>query len=294
MNQRNFPQPQPSTNSLKDWLTIARGRLEHVSDNPALEAQMLASFVLSHPRSWLLSHLDTLIDSDKQEKLNSHLYKLTEGYPFAYITGEREFYGRKFVIKPGILVPRPETELLVETALEWLVVHPSCRSSLDVGCGSGCIAVSLAAECQGLSVVAIDIDPAVVKLTQQNAAMHHVDQNVLCLVGDLISPFKSKFDLICANLPYIPSGTLQGLAVTKFEPLLALDGGEDGLQIIDRLLVQAKSILSPGGLILMEIESTQGDCARQLALQYFPRSKIKLHLDLADHPRLLAIQSYPE
>jgi len=289
MNQRNWP--QPAINSLQNWLKTARSQLEPVSDAATLEAHMLASFVLAHPRSWLMAHSDTLIAAGELEILNSHLQKLVDGYPFAYITGEREFFGRKFAIQPGILVPRPETELLVETALQWLAFHPSRGAVIDVGCGSGCIAVSLAAECHWVKVCAVDIFPDAVRLTQRNAVTHHVNSNVLCLVGDLISAFNTKFDLICANLPYIPTRLLNGLAVTRFEPALALDGGENGLQIIDRLLKQAIQLISPGGLILLEIESSLGENSQQLALQYFPKSEVRLVRDLADHPRLIIIQS---
>lgn len=291
MNQKNSLQPQPSANSLENWLAAARSRLEPISDMASLEAQMLASFVLSRPRSWLLAHPNTLIEPDKLKILNSLLSKLADGYPFAYITGEREFFGRKFAVQPGILIPRPETELLVETALNWLANHPSQQTAVDIGCGSGCIAVSLAAECKALTLYAVDIDPAAVRLTQQNAFTHRVSSNVHCLVGDLMSPFRTKFDLICANLPYIPTTTLIGLAVSQYEPVLALDGGEDGLQIIDQLLKHAKKLLSPGGLILLEIESSQGESAPKLATKYFPQADIQLARDLADHSRLLVIQS---
>ncbi|MEI8132904.1 MAG: peptide chain release factor N(5)-glutamine methyltransferase, partial [Leptolinea sp.] len=243
------------------------------------------------PRAWLLAHPDTMIAAGELKILNSYLQKLVDGCPFAYITGEREFFGRKFAIQPGILVPRPETELLVETALQWLAGHPSHRAVVDVGCGSGCIAISLAAECPGITICAVDIFPDAVRLTQRNAGMHQVNSNVLCLVGDLIATFNTKFDMICANLPYIPTRLLNGLAVTRFEPALALDGGENGLQIIDRLLKQAVRLISPGGLILLEIESAQGESAQQLALQYFPQSEVRLVRDLADHPRLVIIQT---
>ncbi|MEI8131744.1 MAG: hypothetical protein WCG34_04875, partial [Leptolinea sp.] len=117
MNQKNWP--QPAINSLENWLKTAHSQLEPVCDAPSLEAHMLASFVLARPRAWLLAHPDTMIAAGDLEILNSHLQKLVDGFPFAYLTGEREFYGRKFAVQHGILVPRPETELLVETALQW-------------------------------------------------------------------------------------------------------------------------------------------------------------------------------
>jgi release factor glutamine methyltransferase len=290
MNQKNWP-PLAAIKPLKDWLADARRQLEPISDAPALEAQMLASYVLSRPRSWLLAHSETAIEIGKLEILNAHLHQLAEGYPFAYITGEQEFFGRKFAVKPGILVPRPETEILVEFALKWLAEHPEGRTAVDVGCGSGCISISLAADCRDLSVVAVDIDPEAVWLTKHNALSHHAAETVLCLVGDLLSPINTKFDLVCANLPYIPTGKLEKLAVTRFEPVLALDGGKDGLQLIERLIKQLKTLLATGGIILLEIESSQGESAPQIASKYFPRSEIHIVKDLAGLSRLMVIQS---
>jgi release factor glutamine methyltransferase len=232
-----------------------------------------------------------VIDIDKLEILNEYLLQLADGYPFAYITGEREFFGRKFALKPGILVPRPETEILVEVALKWLADHPESRKAVDVGCGSGCISISLVADCPNLSVTAVDIDPEAVWLTKHNALSHHAAETVLCLVGDLLTPINTKFDLICANLPYIPTGKLEKLAVTRFEPVLALDGGTDGLQLIERLIEQSKTLLAVGGIILLEIESSQSESAPQIAKKYFPRSEIHIVKDLAGLSRLMVIQS---
>ena len=164
---------------------------------------------------------------------------MVDGYPFAYITGVREFFGRTFEIRPGLLVPRPETELLVEFAIDWLRVRPAMRSAVDVGCGSGSIAVTLAAEIPDLHVEAIDIDPLAVQVTTLNAVKHGVSQRVHAFEGDLLSGVQPTFDLICANLPYIPSETVLNLPASRHEPVLALDGGPDGLRLIDTLLEQS-------------------------------------------------------
>lgn len=289
MNQKNLP--LPVNRPIKDWLATASRKLKPASESPFLEAQMLAAFVLQKPRSWLFAHLETSIDEAALQIMDQHLIKMAQGYPFAYICGEREFFGHVFEIHPGILVPRPETEMLVEVALEWLKLRPDCRQVLDIGCGSGCIAVSLAAEISDLVVTAIDIDPAAVALTNHNANKHQVGSRVNSVNGDLMDQISGEFDLICANLPYIPSGTLKDLVITRYEPILALDGGPDGLRLIEKLLYQADNHLSPGGLILLEIESTRGKLAFEMASAVYPDANIEVLTDLAGHPRLLSIQT---
>ncbi len=213
-----------------------------------------------------------------------------EGYPFAYFTGEREFYGRMMDVRPGLLVPRPETELLVEQAIRWLTNHPERRSAVDVGCGTGCIAVTLAAEIPDLLIDASDVDALALQVTNLNVTKHKVQSQVAVFHGSLLAFGQRQYDLICANLPYIPSATVKDLPAARFEPVLALDGGLDGLRLIETLLHQAVGRLRSNGLILLEIEASQGKTAPDLAARYFPAATILLHRDLAGLPRLLSIQ----
>lgn len=289
MNQNAYPQPHQS-NTVGSWLEYSRSVLIPASENPAIEAQMIASHVLSKPRSWLMAHPEFVLDDSTQQALNSNLNSVVNGYPFAYITGEREFFGRRFEIRPGLLVPRPETELLVETAIQWMKMHPTRRAVVDVGCGSGCIAVTLAAEIRDAQIDAIDIDPLAVQITHQNAQLHGVSRRINAVQGNLLINSQGTYDLICANLPYIPSGTLLNLPAARFEPTLALDGGPDGLRLMDALLKQSIERLLPGGLILLEIEASQGESVPLLAKTYFPGADIHLHTDLAGLPRLVSIQ----
>jgi release factor glutamine methyltransferase len=286
----NGSPPQTSTDILGDWLRESGQRLGTVSDSPALEAQMAAGYALDKPRSWILAHPETRISADQLARLNEVVNLLADGCPFAYITGVREFYGREFEVRPGLLVPRPETELLVETAIAWLHAHSHRRLAVDVGCGTGCIAVTLAAEISDLLVEAVDCDPLAVEITRQNVEKLNVSNSVRVSQGDLLSDLPGPFDLFCANLPYIPTSTVENLPAARHEPRLALDGGPDGLRLVEQLLCQAVSRMLPGGLILLEIEASQGQSAVGLSRQYFPGAEITLHNDLAGLPRLVSIQ----
>jgi release factor glutamine methyltransferase len=289
MNLNDCPLPQPTTSRLGDWLKNAGHQMESVSGTPALEAQMAACYVLGKPRTWIIAHPEIVIPADKLARLTEVLALLAVGYPFAYITGEREFFGRLFEVRPGLLVPRPETEMLVETAINWLHAHPEKRSVVDVGCGTGCIAVTLAAEINTLQVEALDIDPLALETTRNNAERLGT-ANLVVKKSDLLAGFTGMIDLICANLPYVPSKTVDTLPAARHESRLALDGGPDGLRLIETLLDQAASKLLPGGLILLEIETSQGQAAQVMARQYFPEAEISLRHDLAGHPRLVSIQ----
>ncbi len=290
MKPNDWP-PPPRIKTLGNWLDEAHCRMSACSDSPLLDAQSLAAHVLKKTRAWLLAHPEQIIPESDISVLNSLLDGLQAGQPLAYLTGEREFYGRVFIVHPGLLVPRPETELLIEISLDWLKKNPDRHFAVDAGCGTGCIAVTLAAENRDLNVDAIDVEPLAVETTRENAKRHEVMDRLNPIVGNLLLSTRKKYDLICANLPYIPSETLPSLAVTRFEPALALDGGPDGLRLIESLLEQAVDHLRPGGLITLEIEASQGESAPQLAHQYFPTSQIDLHPDLANLPRLVTIQN---
>jgi release factor glutamine methyltransferase len=164
-----------------------------------------------------------------------------------------------------------------------------------VGTGSGCIAVSLAVHTPSLRIIATDRSLPALLVAQQNVRRHAVMERIDLIQCDLLSPFPLSpnplfFDLICANLPYIPSNSLPGLAVARREPLLALDGGVDGLETIGDLLQQAPARLAPGGLLLLEIEAGQGEAAYRLASQAFPLAKVQLLPDLAGRDRLISIE----
>jgi release factor glutamine methyltransferase len=260
------------------------------SDSPSLDAQTLLAKVLGQTRAWLLTHPEAILSVSQTAEFGSCLVRLQAGEPLPYVLGEWEFYGRSFEVEPCVLIPRPETELLIEQAVRWLRTHPGRRQAADLGSGSGCIAVTLAAEISDLAIMAVDLSARALEVTRRNCIRYGVETRVTCVRGDLLAPLGKALDLIAANPPYIPSETLKDLEVVKHEPRLALDGGMDGLDVIRRILSGSVRWLAPGGLLLVEIEAGQGTIVRGLAQKAFPRANIQIRADLAGHDRLLVLE----
>ncbi len=275
------------TDSLKD---VSR-RLASLTETPGLDAQVLLAFICKKDRSWILAHPEYNLNPEETLRLAEAMVQLSAGVPLPYVIGEWEFFGLPFKINPDVLIPRPETELLVETAIEWLNKHPERRRAAEAGTGSGCISVSLAFHVPDLNIIATDISREAATTARKNAGIHQVQSCLRVLENDLLEGLDGPFDLICANLPYIPRTTLRKLPIFEREPTLALDGGEDGLDIITALLKQINGKLAPNGLALLEIEAGQGEQAKSLAAKIMPDADISVLPDLAGHPRLLVIQS---
>ena len=280
--------------TIQNLVETIHNRLTSKSDSPALDAQVLLSHVMGKPRSWILAHPEAEPTNDQQKILETDIKRVENGEPLPYVIGHWEFYGLEFKITPDTLIPRPETELLVEEALKWLQDHPGKSRVVDIGTGSGCIAISLAANMPDLQVVATDISSAALAIASSNAKMHRVEEQIEFVRADLLSIRQETFNLICANLPYIPTKTLESLEIYEREPTLALDGGPDGLSLIRRLLPQAAQNLVSGGLLLLEIETSLGKETVKLAQESFPTADIFLLSDLAGHNRLLCIQTADE
>ncbi len=271
-------------------LRASAGRIP--GDTPRLEAEVLLAHVLDRSRGWLLAHPETHLAPGEQAEFERGQARLAEGEPLAYLTGRREFFGLDFLVNQHVLVPRPETELLVEHALAACSVEREgwrAERVADVGTGSGCIAVALAVHVPGVEIVATDISAEALAVARRNAERHGVLERIDFRQGDLLQPLAEPVDLLCANLPYVDTDELAGLEVARHEPRLALDGGRGGLTCIERLLADAPRCVNPGGLILLEIGATQGEAAAALARAAFPEAKIKIHNDLASLPRLLII-----
>ncbi len=280
-----------TTSSSGAWLQQARQQLSAAAEQPSLEAQALLAHVLSKPKSWLLAHPDYDLSPDQFERLQDLLRRRCAGEPLPYLLGHWEFYGLDFIVTPQVLIPRPETELLVEEALRWIGQNPRPLRGVDVGTGSGCIAVSLAKHSPNLHLTAVDISLPALRVARQNVARHGVSGRVSLFQSDLLAASSGPFDLVCANLPYIPSAKLAGLDVARREPALALDGGPDGLRLIERLLVESASRLSPAALLLLEIESGHGEAALELARRLYPAAISSIMNDYAGNPRLLRIDT---
>lgn len=246
-------------------LYTARNRLAPESESASLDAQVLLAEALGVDRAYLLAHGDALLTSDQSARFAALVTRRAAGEPVAYILGRKAFYDREFIVTPAVLIPRPETELLLERALAFAQSRPR-TAAVDVGTGSGALAVTLAALCPTADVHAVDISPAALDVARRNADLHAAP--VTFHQGDLLGPLLAQgitVDLLMANLPYVASGDLPALAVSRFEPPLALDGGPDGLGLVRRLLAQAPAALNPGALVLLEIGADQGAAALALA-----------------------------
>ena len=260
------------------------------SDTPRLDSQVLLSEILEKSRSWIISHPEVHLTKDQNKRLSIAMDKLNNGIPLPYILGKWEFYNLEFKINPNVLIPRPETELLVDKAIQWLNSNPKSRHAADIGTGSGCIAISLLVNIPDLFLDATDISSDAISVARSNSKKHNVEERINIYQVDLFTDRKKKYNLITANLPYIPSQTLKDLKIFGKEPTIALDGGPSGFEEINRFLDEGKNHLASGGLMLIEIESNQGNRAIETAKRYFPEAEISLQTDLAGFDRLICIQ----
>lgn len=276
--------------TLSQALKNSTESLVEVSDTPNLDAQTLLAHHIDRSRAWILAHPEECLTDTSHQIFQRDIIKLTEGIPLPYVLGKWEFFGFDFSLTKDTLIPRPETELLIEHAVDWLDLHPEKRWAADVGTGSGCIAVTLAKIKPRLTVVATDISHPALIVGQKNASYHNVANRVHLLQSDFLSSVAQRFDLICANLPYIPTMVLPTLKVFRGEPKLALDGGADGLDLIRSFLEIAPHQVASGGCLLLEIEQSQGTATRGLAHRAFPLAEISVEKDLAGLDRLVKIQ----
>ena len=242
--------------SVSEALKQGRQALVSISETPFLDVQLLLAHALTRKKEWVLAHPEHPLSTQELTTFEDYLGRLASGEALPYLLGSWEFYGRSFHVTADVLIPRPETELLIENALDFLRSHPKARLCADIGTGSGCIAISLALEIPDLHVIAVDVSPSAIEVARVNTRKHGVDDRVKLIVSDLLRPFDFRFGLICANLPYIPSERLQRLAVAEREPDLALDGGMDGLAVIRRLARELPEWLAPGGRALLEVDSS--------------------------------------
>ncbi len=284
---------KPTELNLGDFLRKTSPEITQLVELPQQTLLVLLSHVLEQPQTWILSHPEVELSAMQQTELTALVARLKQGEPLPYLTGRQEFFGLSFEVSPAVLIPRPETELLVETALRWLRSHPTANSAIDVGTGSGCIAVSLAINAPTLQIVATDISAEALAIAQRNVQFHHVEDRITFQEADLISAELGHFDLICANLPYVPTSKLGEVNSLPYEPALALDGGQDGLTLIKRCLDLAPAHIHTPGLLLFEIEASTGITALTLARKAFPQAKVTLLPDLAGKERLLTIELEP-
>ncbi|MCL5108913.1 MAG: peptide chain release factor N(5)-glutamine methyltransferase [Chloroflexi bacterium] len=260
-------------------------------------AELLLAHSLRRDRAHLYAHSDEPLDRHAVRRWRGYLRRALGHEPVAYITHSREFYGLDFYVDRRVLIPRPETELLVAETLAWARRFAERESSLpslvDVGTGSGAIAVALAAQLPGARLYAVDLSTAALAVARRNAVRHGVAERIVLLPGSLLQPLPEAVDLIVANLPYVSEAEMAQLAanVARHEPRSALAGGPEGLDLIRHLLAEAPAQLRPGGAIFLEIGAAQGESALNLARASFPAAAVAVLPDLAGLPRLLRIET---
>lgn len=280
-------------------LTQARQTSSLSLEHPRLDVQILLSYVLEQERSYLYAYPERELSNEQELRWQELISRRAQGEPVAYLIGKKAFFGLDFQVDRRVLIPRPETELLVEQALML------CRERLerqqvpivaDIGTGSGAIPISLAVhEARLPSVYASDISPEALAVARLNCRHYHVEDRVHLLQGDLLSPLPEPVDLLLANLPYV--GTTEQAVMTSdvlnYEPGLALFSGPEGLDLLERLLAEARQekYLRSGAILLLEIGYRQGAVLSRLASKFWPRATITLQADYAGWDRVLKIET---
>jgi len=281
---------------LAEALAAARRRLAAAGIEDAdLEAEVLLRHVLGWQRHQLYTHLQDDLTPTHDAGFDALIERRRAHEPTAYIVGHKEFYGLELETAPVALIPRPETELLVEEALRAARAGAQARSPLiaDVGCGCGAIAVALAYHLPDAVVYALDLSDEALALAARNASRLGLSQRIRFLPGDLLDPLPEPVDIIVANLPYVKSGDWETLPpeIRDHEPRAALDGGPTGTEVVERLLRQAPSRLRRGGVLLAEIAWDEGERVQEIARECFAGARIAVRKDLAGLDRLLVLES---
>ena len=279
--------------NLKETLNATGETLKKTgSPDAKLEAEVLIRHVLGIDRATFFRDFEELVTDSVSQLLYDLVVSRLRREPLNYITGFREFYGLSFEVSDSVLIPRQETELLVETVISLARSRPKHEIKIcDVGTGSGAIAISLAVNLPFAEITAIDISQSALDIADTNRRTHGVYNRVALRRGNLLEPVDFKPEIIVSNPPYIPMGDLSLLQPEiQYEPRVALDGGTDGLELIRGLLSQSLDKVSSSGAILFEIDSSQENSARILAREYFPNSHISVLDDLSGSSRAILIE----
>jgi len=276
-------------------LYLAKHKLSAANIEDAfLEAEFLLCHVLGISKAQLYSQPERALNSAQMRKLRHLILRRLHHEPMAYILGSCEFYGIDFYVNQDALIPRPETELLVEEAIEFARRNFTLGRQLtiaDIGTGSGAVAVSLAVALPQAKIYATDISPSALRVAKTNCRRHKVDGRITLLCGDLLEPLPKQVDMVVANLPYVRNGDMKTLSqeITSFEPMTALAGGEDGLANIRRLLCQLPGKVYPGGCILLEIGQGQARAVGSLINSHFPQANTRPIADLSGIARVIKV-----
>lgn len=253
--------------------------------SPRMNAELLLMFTLGCDRAYLFAHPERELTGDERSRYDAALGERCRGVPAQYITGHQEFWGMDLIVGPAVLIPRPETEHLVEAVIELSRDLPAARI-VDVGTGSGCIALALARELSSAEIHATDISPVALEIARANAARHQLENRVHFRRADLLEGLAGEFDVIVSNPPYVGESeedTVQ-LEVRRFEPRSAVFAGPIGTEVIERLIPQADTALRPAGWFVMEISGTIADRVRRLLERWVD---VEVIPDLQSIPRVV-------
>ena len=261
-----------------------------------IEARILLGHILMMSPAQLYTEPERTLNQKQVNILQQLIERRLRREPAAYIVKHKEFYGTGFYVDSRVLIPRPETETLVEEALEFAISRTNHSSSstkpllvADVGTGCGAIAISLALNIPGIKIYATDISPSALDVARLNCEHHNVVEKITLLEGNLLEPVPEPVDLIAANLPYIKGPELACLSpeICNYEPRVAIDGGQDGLSQIRQLLKQAKGKIHPEGLLLLEIGQKQEKSVVSIINHYFPKASHEFVTDLSGTKRMV-------
>ena len=273
--------------TIKETLHLAVRQLaQQKIDTARLDAEILLAHCLQQSRTWLFAHNTDVLSPQIERQYRNLIARRAKFEPVAYLIGTRDFFGLSFVVSPSVLIPRPETEILVEQALARL---PKNAILADVGTGSGCIATACAHYAPSARVIATDISAEAIAVARQNIARHNVSVRVSVIQADLLDGIVGKFDAILSNPPYVARDEwdIMPVDVKGFEPHRALFSANSGLAHIEQLLANASKKLKPRGFILIEIGFSQGEKALSLAKKYHPSAQFSILQDLAGKDRVL-------
>ena len=275
--------------TLKQAMAKARGILAANNIEDAnLESELLLRHTLKAGRVQLYLDLNLELSPEQEAAFWQLVKRRRNGEPSAYITGHREFYGLDFYVDPSVLIPRPESELLVEKAIELAHWRP-LTTIADIGTGCGAIAISLALNLTEAKIYATDISAAALRVALFNCQQHGVAGRISLLQGDMLEPLPEPIDLIVANLPYVKESELSRTTSVSGEPVLALDGGTEGLEKIRQLCQQLSGRLRSQGCLLLEIGQGQGEAVTALLRGLFPSASIEVTRDLGGVERVVSL-----
>ena len=275
---------------LKEALTSAINRLTTAQvGSPRMNAELLLMFTIGCERAYLFAHPERELTTEEQTRYQAALDQRIRGIPAQYITGHQEFWGMDFLVTSAVLIPRPETELVIETVLK-LSTESSSSRIVDVGTGSGCIALALAKEFPHAEIQATDISAAALEIARANAARHQLDNRIHFRETDLLEGLDSgTFDFVISNPPYVGESEADEvqLEVRKFEPRNAVFAGPTGTEVIERLIPQAHAALKPAGWLVIEISGTIADRVKGVLGEW---QQVHITDDLQGIPRVVSAQ----